>query len=98
MSNLKSESHYGLVLALGGIELMTKELVSLNAMLANHSRFAPYSLTKINAATFPLLSKESAYITLDMLRQFSRSGTGEPDLYNTTWKTGTSWAFTMLGR
>lgn len=93
VSNLKSESHYGLALALGGGELTMEELVSLYAMLTNHGRFAPYALTKSNAATFPLLSEESAYITLDMLRQNPRPDTGEPDIYKTAWKTGTSWGF-----
>jgi penicillin-binding protein 1C len=90
---LKSESHYGLALALGGGELTMEELVSLYAMLANHGRFAPFSLTRNNAATFPLLSEESAYITLDMLRQNPRPDSGEPDRYKTAWKTGTSWGF-----
>ena len=93
VTKLKSESHYGLALALGGGELTMEELVGLYAMLANHGRFAPYSLTKSNAATFPLLSDESAYITLDMLRQNPRPDTGEPDINKTAWKTGTSWGF-----
>ncbi|MDP3088789.1 MAG: penicillin-binding protein 1C [Methylotenera sp.] len=91
--NLKSESHYGLALALGGGELTMEELVSLYAMLANHGRFAPYALTKGNTATFPLLSEESAYITLDMLRKNPRPDTVAPDIYKTAWKTGTSWGF-----
>ena len=93
VSDLKSESHYGLALALGGGELTMEELVSLYAMLANHGRFSPYHLIKQDSATFPLLSEESAYITLDMLRQNPRPDTGEPDLYKTAWKTGTSWGF-----
>ena len=93
VSNLKSESHYGLALSLGGGELTMEELVSLYAMLANHGRFKPFSLTKNNIPTFPLLSEESAYITLDMLRQNPRPDTGEPDRYKTAWKTGTSWGF-----
>lgn len=91
--NLKSESHYGLALALGGGELTMEELVSLYAMLANRGRFAPYTLTRGNTATFPILSEESAYITLDMLRKNPRPDTGAPDLYKTAWKTGTSWGF-----
>lgn len=93
VSNLKSESHYGLALALGGGELTMEELIRLYAMLANHGRFSPYRLTKQDSATFPLLSEESAYITLDMLRQNPRPDTGEPDPYQTAWKTGTSWGF-----
>ena len=93
VSNLKSESHYGLALALGGGELSMEELVSLYAMLANHGRFKPFSLTKNGKPSFPLLSEESAYITLDMLRQNPRPESGEPDKFKTAWKTGTSWGF-----
>lgn len=91
--DLKSESHYGLALALGGGELTMEELVSLYAMLANHGRFKPFSLLKNDANSIPILSEEAAYITLDMLRQNPRPDTGEPDRYKTAWKTGTSWGF-----
>lgn len=93
VSNLKSESHYGLALALGGGELSMEELVSLYAMLANHGRFKPFSLVKNNDKAIPLLSEEAAFMTLDMLRQNPRPDTGEPDRYKTAWKTGTSWGF-----
>ncbi|MBC7697841.1 MAG: penicillin-binding protein 1C [Bacteroidia bacterium] len=93
VSDLKSESHYGLALALGGGELTMEELVSLYAMLANHGRFKPFSLVKNNDPSFALLSEESAFITLDMLRQNPRPDTSEPDRYKTAWKTGTSWGF-----
>ncbi len=93
VSQLKSESHYGLALALGGGELTMEELVSLYAMLANHGRFKPFSLIQNTSESYPLLSAEAAYITLDMLRQNPRPDTGEPDRYKTAWKTGTSWGF-----
>lgn len=91
--DLKSETHYGLALALGGGELTMEELVSLYAMLANHGRFKPFSLLKNNPAAPPLLSEESAYMVLDMLRQNPRPDTGEPDRNKIAWKTGTSWGF-----
>ncbi len=91
--NLKSESHYGLALALGGGELTMEELVSLYAMLVNQGRFKPFSLIKNNAAALPLMSPEAAFMTLDMLRKNPRPDTGEPDRYHTAWKTGTSWGF-----
>ncbi len=93
MSKLKSESHYGLALALGGGELTMEELVSLYAMLANHGRFKPFSLVSNNEPSFTLLSQEAAFITLDMLRQNPRPDTNEPDIHKTAWKTGTSWGF-----
>lgn len=93
VSKLKSESHYGLALALGGGELTMEELVSLYAMLANHGRFKPFSLVRDNEPSFTLLSQEAAFITLDMLRQNPRPDTNEPDTHHTAWKTGTSWGF-----
>ena len=93
VSKLKSESHYGLALALGGGELTMEELVSLYAMLANHGRFKPFSLVNNNEPSFTLLSQEAAFITLEMLRQNPRPDTNEPDNHHTAWKTGTSWGF-----
>ena len=96
VSDLKSEAHYGLALALGGGELTMQELVGLYAMLANHGEFWPIAL--IQAANNPqksyrLISEEAAFITLDMLRQNPRPDTGEPDQQKVAWKTGTSWGF-----
>lgn len=93
VSKLKSESHYGLALALGGGELSMEELISLYAILANHGRYKPFSLVKNSDKAIQLLSEEAAYMTLDMLRQNPRPDTGAPDRYNTAWKTGTSWGF-----
>ena len=96
VSDLKSEAHYGLALALGGGELTMQELVSLYAMLANHGEFRPIAL--IQGANNPqksyrLISEEAAFITLDMLRQNPRPDTSEPDMQKVAWKTGTSWGF-----
>ena len=93
ISDLKSEAHYGLALALGGGELSMQELVSLYAMLANNGRFKPFTLTKNTTKYYPMLSEEAAFMTLDMLRQNPRPDTNEPDTFNTAWKTGTSWGF-----
>jgi penicillin-binding protein 1C len=93
VSDLKSEKHYGLALALGGGELTMQELVSLYAMLANHGEFRPVSLTQENQKPYRLLSQEAAFITLDMLRQNPRPDTSEPDQQKVAWKTGTSWGF-----
>ena len=96
VSDLKSEAHYGLALALGGGELTMQELVGLYAMLANHGEFRPIAL--IQDANNPqkryrLISEEAAFITLDMLRQNPRPDTNEPDQQKVAWKTGTSWGF-----
>jgi len=93
VQDLKSESHYGLALALGGGELTMEELVSLYAMLVNQGRHRPFKLTKDNTRSIQLLSPEAAYMVLDMLRQNPRPDTGAPDHAHTAWKTGTSWGF-----
>ena len=96
VSDLKSEAHYGLALALGGGELTMQELVGLYAMLANHGEFRPIALIQ-NAnnphKSYRLISEEAAFITLDMLRQNPRPDTSAPDQQKVAWKTGTSWGF-----
>lgn len=89
------KSHYGLSLVLGGAELNVQQLASLYAMLANQGNWSPLKMLK--NATLPapksLLSKESAVMIHDILRQNSR-----PDRQNKAilsplplyWKTGTS--------
>ena len=79
VSDLKSEAHYGLALALGGGELTMQELVSLYAMLANNGEFRPIALiqeainkpqiSKNPQKSHRVMSEEAAFIALDMLRQ-----------------------------
>jgi penicillin-binding protein 1C len=97
--DLKSESFYGLALALGGGEVTMEELAGLYAMLANEGmlrplRFEP-STRRVDGVR--LVSPEASFITLDMLRRNQR-----PDEDGTVpvrtrwpvaWKTGTSWGF-----
>ena len=93
VSQLKSAQHYGLALTLGGGELTMEELVSLYAMLANNGKFKPLSYTQNTSETYPLLSEEAAFITLEMLRQNPRPDNYAPDKHRVAWKTGTSWGF-----
>jgi penicillin-binding protein 1C len=97
--DLKSESFYGLALALGGGEVTMEELAGLYAMLANHGVLRPLRVEPSDRHTdgVRLLSPEAAFITLDMLRRNQR-----PDEDGTVpvrtrwpiaWKTGTSWGF-----
>ncbi|MBQ9405972.1 MAG: penicillin-binding protein 1C [Desulfovibrio sp.] len=64
------EEHYGLSLVLGGAEVSMRELVGLYAMLANKGVWRPLRLRKDEAPTdpMPLLSPETAFITLTMLQ------------------------------
>ena len=102
VKGLKDESHYGLALALGGGEVTMLELASLYATAANQGIMKPIN-TDSNPSVTPskhkrLLSKESSYLVLDMLKDNpapdALSLNNHSDLKNqVAWKTGTSWAF-----
>lgn len=97
--DMKSESHYGLALVLGGGEVTMEELAGLYAMLGNQGL---HRALRVNPATpidegVRLLSPEAAFVTLEMLRRNPR-----PDedgsvpvraRWPVAWKTGTSWGF-----
>ena len=97
VTDLKSESYYGLALVLGGAEISMAELVSMYAMLANDGIWKPLLLTneKNKILDKRLLSKEASFLVLDMLKD-----TQPPENVNvgskqmaTAWKTGTSSGF-----
>ena len=99
ISQLQSESHYGLALVLGGGEVTMEELTGLYAMLANGGRLQPLHYVKGQSAKPgpELISPEASFIALDMLGHNPR-----PDQDNSyspkagwpiAWKTGTSWGF-----
>lgn len=101
ISELREREHYGLSLALGGMEVTMQELASLYAMLANGGRLKPIRMLRNGEASDagePLLSPEAAWITLAMLRdnppprhrQLPGTQIKEPAI---AWKTGTSFAF-----
>jgi penicillin-binding protein 1C len=99
ISRMKSESFYGLALALGGGEVTMEELARLYAMFATQGVLRPLrfeSTTKIEEGV-RLLSPEASFVTLQMLRHNPR-----PDddgsipvrgSWPIAWKTGTSWGF-----
>lgn len=97
---LKSESYYGLALALGGGEVTMEELAGLYSVLANQGELRPLRVTRLSAPRKPgprLLSPEAAFIVLDMLRRNPRpDDDGSAPTRNrwpVAWKTGTSWGF-----
>ncbi len=96
---LKSEDFYGLALALGGAELSMEDLVTLYAALANHGLLQPirYVLDSPQTKAKSILSPESAYLTLQMLKQNPRphEEVGQTQIIRTAtpWKTGTSFGF-----
>jgi penicillin-binding protein 1C len=99
----RSESEYGLTLPLGGAEVTMEELVRLYATLANRGisrpvrRQADDGLSPGNR----VLTPESAYLTLEMLRQNPAPGGHAGGV---AWKTGTSngfcdaWAIAVTNR
>ncbi|RYY77397.1 MAG: penicillin-binding protein 1C [Gammaproteobacteria bacterium] len=99
ISQLQSETHYGLALVLGGGEVTMEELAGLYSMLANGGRLQTVSYLKNTPKKegAALISAEASFIALDMLRHNPRPG--EDDSYNLNsgwpiaWKTGTSWGF-----
>ncbi|WP_010653717.1 penicillin-binding protein 1C [Fluoribacter dumoffii] len=107
ISQLRSESYYGLSLSLGGVELTMNELASLYAMLANDGIWYPIRSLKHEKrkSGVRLLSPEASYLVLDMLKNTPRlddnstSGTR----LQVAWKTGTSsgyrdaWAVGVFG-
>jgi penicillin-binding protein 1C len=96
---MKSESYYGLALALGGGDVTMEELAGLYAMLANGGMLRPLRtvLRSTAAAGVRLLSPEASFITVDMLRHNQRPDADGAVPIRTrwpaAWKTGTSWGF-----
>jgi penicillin-binding protein 1C len=96
---LRSESYYGLALALGDGDLTMEEIAGLYAMLANGGELRPLRTNPRLAppAGVRLISPEASFITLDMLRHNQRpdaDGVVPSRLrWPVAWKTGTSWGF-----
>ena len=100
ITKLRSESHYGLGLALGVAEVTMEELVGLYASLANEGTWRPVTLSaEGRPAPRRLLSAEASFLVIQMLEQNPRPdalhaavGEGQAQL-PVAWKTGTSWGF-----
>ena len=102
VARLKSEEHYGLSLVLGGGEVSMEELAALYAMLANRGVLRPLRYRQGDAAVsgVRLLSEESSFMTVEMLKDNPRPGDAETNSlrftvepYRAAWKTGTSYGF-----
>lgn len=100
VSQMRSEQHYGLGLALGGGEVTMEELVTLYAALANGGILRPLRRTMDSPTTAGtrVLSAEAAFVTLDMLKDNPRPDQGSLDDASSQevpvyWKTGTSYGF-----
>ncbi len=102
ISRMKSEEHYGLSLVLGGGEVTMEELATLYAMLANRGVLRPLRSRKSDPepSGIRLLSDESSFMTVEMLKDNPRPGDAEThslrftiEPYRAAWKTGTSYGF-----
>ncbi len=106
VSDLKSESYYGLALVLGGAEISMQELTSLYAMLVNEGIWQPLRFQKNQTIGISekLFSPEASYLVLDMLKNTPRPDGSDMILQNAvSWKTGTSsgyrdaWSIGVVG-
>jgi penicillin-binding protein 1C len=97
ISQLASERHYGLALALGGGEVTMEETATLYAMIANHGLLRPlrHRSGEPVASGTRLLSEEASFMVIDMLEQNPRPQDSDIPRYGlpVAWKTGTSWGF-----
>jgi len=99
IARMKSESYYGLALALGGGEVTMEELAGLYAMLANGGVLRPIRtrLAEPRSDGARLLSPEASFIAIDMLSHNPRPGEDASlaprGRWPVAWKTGTSWGF-----
>ncbi|WP_131783394.1 penicillin-binding protein 1C [Legionella gresilensis] len=95
VTQLKSESFYGLALTLGGAELSMRELASLYAMLANDGLWRPlrsYQDEIIHPGK-RMLSPEASFLVVEILKETPHSATylSKNNFQNkVAWKTGTS--------
>lgn len=86
----RQPSHYGLSLALGGVEVNLLELTAAYGALANGGQWRSPRLLPDDppAAPHRLCGPGAAWLTLDMLRDRSRL---DPAVSPLAWKTGTSY-------
>jgi penicillin-binding protein 1C len=98
VGSMAAENHYGLSLALGGGEITMQELSRLYAMLANNGVLHELRFEQPQKmdAGIQLISRESSFITRDMLSQNPRPDdilAQHRQRLPVYWKTGTSWGF-----
>ncbi len=100
ISNMQDAEHYGMAIALGGMEVSLLELGRLYGVIANGGMLEEVHMIKkdMKREQQRMLSAESAYLTLDMLRQNPAVDIQEfvgvrKQRAQYAWKTGTSFAF-----
>ncbi|MDH4162753.1 MAG: penicillin-binding protein 1C [Nitrospirota bacterium] len=100
ITRMKDEAFYGMSLALGSAEVTMEELVQLYAMLVNDGTLKPlkFHTGQNDGETMSLLSKEAAFLVLDMLAANPAPDHGYRsdwvrNAFPVSWKTGTSFGF-----
>ena len=94
----RDEKSYGLALPLGGAEVTMEDLVRMYCALANNGELRPLRRVSSeddgNGPPLQVVSREAAFLTLEMLGQIPRPGLGAPMENDPIfWKTGTSQGF-----
>lgn len=90
----KSEAYYGLALVLGGAEVTLEDLVRLYGALARGGEIGTVRYQSTDPENnWRILSPESSYLTLQMLKENPRPNESEPRPVPIPWKTGTSWGY-----
>lgn len=96
----QNEKYYGLAISLGSAEVTPLTVAGLYTALGNSGRWSPlqFDLSAKPASEKRILSAESSFMVLDMLKKNSRSDSpllDEVSKSKTTiaWKTGTSYGF-----
>jgi penicillin-binding protein 1C len=100
IKELRPPDFYGLALVLGGAETSMHELVHMYAMLANGGILRPlrFKTTDPISGGRRMLTPESSWLVLNILRDNPRPGSGYDrkwslDGVDVAWKTGTSYSF-----
>ena len=98
--DMATREHYGLSVALGGVEVTMEDLARMYAALANGGRLRPLRYLRDTPVDpgIGVLTPESAFLVLDILKDNPRPDTRfsqlwSKDTMDVHWKTGTSHSF-----
>ena len=97
---MRTREHYGLSVALGGVEVTMEDLARFYSALANGGRLRPlrYLEDSPESPGISVLTPEASFLVLDMLKDNPRPDTRFQALWSKSvldvhWKTGTSHSF-----
>ncbi len=96
VKSLKSVEHYGLALALGGVEVSPEDISRMYCLLANSGTFKNLKLIpNKDYSGKPLLSPEATTLVREMLKTNETQNYSQhsSQAIKVAWKTGTSYGF-----